>query len=83
MEKDIFELIRSLVDFDGDEYSLFEKGKDIIRVNITDGNVIVHALDMNDVTEFHYFRNLPKSIQIEIYNDIPRPAIVADMSIRA
>ena len=31
MEKDIFELIRSLVDFDGDKYSLFEKGKDTIN----------------------------------------------------
>ena len=47
MEKEIFELIRSLVDFDGEKYSLFEKGKDIIRVNISDGNVIVHALDIS------------------------------------
>ena len=60
MEKDIFELIRSLVAFDGDEYSLFEKGKDIIRVNITDGNVIVHALGVNP----------PKSIQIWTYTDV-------------
>ena len=57
MEKDIFELIRSLVDFDGDKYSLFEKGKNIIRVNISDGNVIVHALGINP----------PKSIQIWTY----------------
>ena len=60
MEKEIFELIRSLVDFDGDEYSLFEKGKDIIRVNISDGNVIVHALGINP----------PKSIQICTYTDV-------------
>ena len=60
MEKDIFELIRSLVAFDGDEYSLFEKEKDIIRVNISDGNVIVHALGVNP----------PKSIQIWTYTDI-------------
>ena len=72
MEKEIFELIRSLVDFDGEEYSLFEKGKDIIRVIVSDGDVIAHVLDMNDVTEFYYFRSLPKSIQIEIYNDILR-----------
>ena len=60
MEKDIFELIRSLVYFDGDEYSLFEKGKDIIRVDISDGNVIVHALGVNP----------PKSIQIWTYIDV-------------
>ena len=60
MEKEIFELIRSLVDFDGDKYSLFEKGKDIIRVNISDGNVIVYALGIN----------LPKSIQIWTYTDV-------------
>ena len=60
MEKEIFELIRSLVDFDGEEYSLFEKGKDIIRVNISDGNVIVHALGINQ----------PKSIQIWTYTDV-------------
>ena len=60
MEKDIFELIRSLVDFDGDEYSLFEKGKDIIRVNITDGNVIVHALGVNP----------SNSIQVWTYIDV-------------
>ena len=75
MEKEIFELIRRLNDSDGlyrEKHFLFEKGKDIIRVIISDGNVIVHVLDMNDVTEFHYFRNLPKSIQIEIYNDILR-----------
>ena len=79
MEKEIFEVIRSLSNFDGvyyekflQKYIPFEKGKDIIRVIISDDNVIVHVLDMNDVTEFHYFRNLPKSIQIEIYNDILR-----------
>ena len=72
MEKEIFELIRSLVDFDGEEFSLFEKGKDIVRVIVSDGDVIAHVLDMNDVTEFHYFKNLPKSIQIEIYNNILR-----------
>lgn len=79
MEKEIFEHIRSLDNFDGvyyekflQKYIPFEKGKDIIRVIISDGNVIVHVLDMNDVTEFYYFRNLPKSIQIEIYNDILR-----------
>ena len=60
MEKEIFELIRSLVDFDGEKYSLFEKGKDIIRVNISDGNVIVHALGMNP----------PKSIHIWTYTDV-------------
>ena len=60
MEKDIFELIRSLVDFDGDEYYLFEKGTDIIRVNISDGNVIVHALGVNP----------PKSIQVWTYTDV-------------
>ena len=60
MEKEIFELIRSLVDFDGEEYSLFEKGKDIIRVNISDGNVIVHALGINP----------PKSIQVWTYTDV-------------
>ena len=59
MEKEIFELIRSLVDFDGEKHFLFEKGKGIIRVNISDGNVIVHALDIS----------MPKSIQIEIYDD--------------
>lgn len=79
MEKEIFEHIRSLDNFDGVYYEMFlkrpiflKKGKDIIRVIISDGNVIVHVLDMNDVTEFYYFRNLPKSIQIEIYNDILR-----------
>ena len=79
MEKEIFEVIRSLSNFDGvyyekflQKYIPFEKEKDIIRVIISDGNVIVHVLDMNDVTEFHYFRNLPKSIQIEIYNNILR-----------
>lgn len=60
MEKDIFEFIRSLVDFDGDKYTLFEKGKDIIRVNISDGNVIVHALGVNP----------PKSIQVWTYIDV-------------
>ena len=60
MEKDIFELIRSLVAFDGDEYSLFEKGTDIIRVDISDGNVIVHALGVNP----------PKSIQVWTYTDV-------------
>ena len=77
MEKEIFEVIRSLGNFDGvyyekflQKYIPFEKGKDIIRVIISDGNVIVHVLDMNDVTEFHYFRNLPKSIQIKIYDDV-------------
>ena len=60
MEKEIFELIRSLVDFDGEEYSLFEKGKDIIRVNISDGNVIVHALGLNP----------PKSIKIWTSTDV-------------
>ena len=60
MEKDIFELIRSLVYFDGDKYSLFEKGKDIIRINISDGNVIVHALGINP----------PNSIQIWTYTDV-------------
>ena len=77
MEKEIFEVIRSLSNFDGvyyekflQKYIPFEKGKDIIRVIISDDNVIVHVLDMNDVTEFHYFRNLPKSIQIKIYDDV-------------
>ena len=61
MEKDIFELIRSLVDFDGDKYSLFEKGKDIIRVNISDGNVIVHALGINPPNSFGF-------LNTELYN---------------
>ena len=60
MEKDIFFFFWSLDDFDGDKYSLFEKGKDIIRVNISDGNVIVHALGINP----------PKSIQIWTYTDV-------------
>lgn len=79
MEKEIFEHIRSLSNFDGLYYEKFlnspiflEKGKDIIRVIVSDGDVIAHVLDMNDVTEFYYFRNLPKSIQVEIYNDILR-----------
>ena len=62
MEKEIFELIRRLNDSNGlyrEKHFLFEKGKDIIRVNISDGNVIVHALDIS----------MPKSIQIEIYDD--------------
>ena len=77
MEKEIYEVIRSLSNFDGvyyekflQKYIPFEKGKDIIRVIISDGNVVVHVLDMNDVTEVHYFRNLPKSIQIKIYDDV-------------
>ena len=63
MEKEIFELIRSLGNFDGLYYEMFlkrpislEKGKDIIRVIVSDGDVIAHVLDMNDVTEFYYFR---------------------------
>ena len=79
MEKEIFEFIRSLDNSDGLYYEMFlkrpiflEKGKDIVRVIVSDGDVIAHVLDMNDVTEFYYFRNLPKSIQIEIYNDILR-----------
>lgn len=60
MEKEIFELIRNLVVFDGDNYSLFEKGTDIIRVDVSDGNVIVHALGVNP----------PKSIQIWTYIDV-------------
>ena len=69
MEKEIFEVIRSLSNFDGvyyekflQKYIPFEKEKDIIRVIISDGNVIVHALGINP----------PKSIQIEIYNNILR-----------
>ena len=67
MEKEIFEFIRSLGNFDGLYYEMFlkrpiflEKGKDIIRVNISDGNVIVHALGINP----------PKSIQIWTYTDV-------------
>ena len=63
MEKEIFELIRRLNDSDGlyrEKHFLFEKGKDIIRVNITDGNVIVHALGVNP----------PNSIQVWTYTDV-------------
>ena len=79
MEKEIFEVIRSLSNFDGVYYEKFmnnhitiEKGKDIVRVIVADGKVMAHVLDVNDNTEFVYFNNLPKSIQIEIYNDILR-----------
>lgn len=77
MEKEILETIHRLDKFDGVYYEMFinnhitiEKGKDIVRVIVADGKVMAHVLDVNDNTEFVYFNNLPKSIQLEVYADV-------------
>ena len=66
MEKEIFEVIRSLSNFDGvyyekflQKYIPFEKGKDIIRVIISDGNVIVHVFS-EDTRKFYDLERLWK-----------------------